>query len=191
MGAVDSLADVSLGVAFHPVTGDQDDVNVDEIRILDQWHDVGSLKVPSAISFSPTVRWGFNVDQGAGALVWTKLELEQQERRDELWIILTALVGMNNLEYSKIVESAGLPQYPTKDPVDIVAEYLSKVREHLVHTIQNDYSSAYLSTTIVDLVVTVPAVGGALHQSLGLWLMVSLFQGLDRRSQGSNISRYP
>ncbi|KAI9764968.1 MAG: hypothetical protein M1840_007890 [Geoglossum simile] len=146
------------GVAFHPVTGDQDHVNVDEIRILDQWHEDLSLKVPSAISFSPTVRWGFKVDPGASALVWTKLELEQQERRDELWMILTALVGMNDLDYSKIVESAGLPQYPTKDPVDIVAEYLSKVREYLVHTIQDEYSPEYLSTTIVDLVVTVPAV---------------------------------
>ncbi|KAH0552832.1 hypothetical protein GP486_006968 [Trichoglossum hirsutum] len=162
------------GVAFHPVTGGNDEeINVDEISLIKEWGgEETSSKVPSIISFSP-IHWGLDllnflretspgegegVGRDAGALVWTKLELEQQERPDELRMILEALIGMNDLDYSKIVGSAGLPQYPAKDPVDIVAEYLSKVREYLVQTILGDYSPEYLSTTPVDLVITVPTV---------------------------------
>ncbi|KAI9867895.1 MAG: hypothetical protein M1813_007717 [Trichoglossum hirsutum] len=167
IGAVGGPANTTLGVAFHPVTGERDELNVDEIRLLDQWGDEVSFKVPSVISFSPTIRWGFDLSKDAGALAWTKLELEQQERPDELRMILSALIGMNDLDYSKIVESDGLPKYPTKDPVDIVAEYLSKIREYLVHTLREIYTVEYLLTTAVDLVITVPAVGDCHPSKLG------------------------
>ena len=133
--------------------------------ISTNWPKGNSDKVPSEISYSPAdnreSQWGYDMSSGALKLVWTKLELDQQERPDELRMILKALRGMKNLDKRYIEESNGLPSYPSKDSVDIVAEYLSKVREYVIDHPPAKFKeaySAYVSTLPIDLVVTVPAV---------------------------------
>jgi hypothetical protein len=96
--------------------------------------------------------------------VWTKLELDQQERPDELQLILDALNGMKNLDFEEIKKRNGLPSYPGKDPVDMVAEYLSEVRKYVMKHPPGDINETFLSTVPIDLVVTVPAVSEATRQ---------------------------
>jgi len=89
-------------------------------------------------------------------MIWTKMELDQQGRKQELKSILDALDGMKNLDLDKIRMENGLPSYPAREPVDIVADYLSKVREHVLKEL--GLHPTVLSDVITDLVVTVPAV---------------------------------
>jgi hypothetical protein len=106
-------------------------------------------------------------------MVWTKLELAQQRRPEELRMILDALNGMENLDFDTIRRSGGLPEYPAKDPVDIVADYLTFVREHLMENLVQDYGPHYISTVPVDIVFAVPAVSGKLSlvlDSVSFWL---------------------
>jgi hypothetical protein len=130
----------------------------------------GAEKVPSEISYSTSHggerQWGFDIAPGSVKLVWTKLELDQQERPDELALILKALDRMQNLDLMEIPEVDGLPSYPAKDPVDIVAEYLTQVREYVRDNPPSEFHPTYLSTMSIDLVVTVPAVSDTHHQQL-------------------------
>lgn len=89
---------------------------------------------------------------------WTKLELEEQERREELRLILEALTAMGNLDISSIERSYGLPSYPGVDPMDIVTDYLTLVRNHIWTFLGNKYGTVYLDITPIDLVITIPAV---------------------------------
>jgi hypothetical protein len=135
------------------------------------WPKHADDKVPSEISYSPSqgfgLQWGYDISPGSCKLVWTKLELDQQRRSDELRMLLDALIGMGNLDVRKIEQASGLPPYPGKDPVELVGDYLSSVREHLMHLLVNTYGADYLSTVPIDLVVTVPAVCQSVHQILG------------------------
>src|SRR5436305_12934502 len=81
---------------------------------------------------------------------------------------------MDNLNYDTIRLSGGLPSYPAKDPVDIVAEYLTYVREHLMENLVQDYSAHYISTVPIDIVFTVPAVSGSSPPGIGSYLILAL-----------------
>lgn len=152
-----------IGVAYQEVTGT--DNNISEI-VISNWPKKIEEKVPSEISYSPAPggerQWGYDFGSRARKLVWTKLELGQQRRPEELRMILDALNGMENLNFDAIRRSGGLPAYPAKDPVDIVADYLTYVREHLMENLVQDYGAHYISTVPVDIVFTVPAVSGKL-----------------------------
>ena len=159
-----SLADRRTGVAFQAVTATQSGAAEGSLNLIKDWglRSGVSDKVPSAISYTPSTddyrQWGADLSPGSLTMVWTKLELEQQSRSDELSMILGALKGSNNLDYRTIKEAQGLPSYPAKDPVVIVADYLTKVREHLWGQLLSVYGEALLANIIIDLVVSVPAV---------------------------------
>ncbi|KAH8706945.1 hypothetical protein GQ44DRAFT_777606 [Phaeosphaeriaceae sp. PMI808] len=118
-------------------------------------------KVPSDISYSPTAEhnynWGFDIGSGQ-KLEWTKLQLDQQSREQELQWILDALVGMKNLDMDEVRKEQGLPSYPAKEPVDIVTDYLSKLRAHIkekmIACIENRSTFDDLPK---EIVITVPA----------------------------------
>ena len=86
-------------------------------------------------------------------MVWTKLELDQQGRKEELQWILDGLIGMRSLDFSN-----GLPSYPAKEPVDIVADFLRKVRETVLGFLARPATRATFDRADIDLVVTEPAV---------------------------------
>jgi hypothetical protein len=46
----------------------------------------------------------------------------------------------------------------TKEPVDVVADYLTCLRKHAIHCIQTTYGKAFLDATPIDYILTVPAV---------------------------------
>jgi hypothetical protein len=140
--------------------------------VYSDWHKgFGLGKVPSEISYFATMggerQWGFDIAPGSLKFTWTKLELDQQARPDELVLILKALDGMKNLDARKIPGADGFPSYPAKDPVEIIAEYLTQVREYVKDNPPAGLHPTYLSTIPIDFIFTVPAVSNTLHQRVG------------------------
>lgn len=146
------------GVAFHERTSAY--VKVDEIHQLMDWPKTTAEKIPSEVSYQNdgTVSWGYDISPTARKLVWTKLELDEQRPSEELRMILEVLSGMGNLDLARLRGNGGLPSYPGKDPVDIVADFLGKVREHTLIELARRYRPELLKTLPIDLVITVPAV---------------------------------
>jgi hypothetical protein len=142
------------------VTYEKGRADIQESKIITNWPKKTHHKAPSEISYSAAAgdnrQWGSDIHDGSQKMIWTKMELDQQGRKQELKSILDALVGMKNLDLDEIRMENGLPSYPAKEPVDIVADYLSKVRERVLE--QPGLHPAVISDIITDLVVTVPAV---------------------------------
>jgi hypothetical protein len=155
-----------IGITYGVVTTSGGKERVDEYICLG-WPRNNEEKVPSEISYSAAPggehQWGFDVAPESLKLVWTKLELDQQERHDELELILKAIDGMGNLDPERIPEADGFPSYAAKGPVDIVAEYLTQVREYVRDHPPLDFPPSYLSTVPIDLVIAVPVVSDAIH----------------------------
>jgi hypothetical protein len=159
---VGMVSNVSLGVAYQKVPYDRGTANIRDSKLLTNWPRTANEKVPSEISYSSTsernYQWGFDIGNDSHKMIWTKMELDQQGRKLELQLILDALIGMRNLDLDDIRREHGLPSYPAKEPVDIVADYLSKVREIVLGELVHIFTRAGLSEMVTDLVVTVPAV---------------------------------
>jgi len=160
----------------------------DGITDCQSWPHGGQVKVPSQVAYSSShehnAQWGYDISPQALRLVWTKLELDKQDRVDELNHLLGALNGMKDLNLEEIARSRGLPEYPAKEPVEIVSDYLSFVREHVVK-LDMPYSvgEALLQRFPIDIVVTCPTVSPLTHMSCRLALtpldMVLLSQKSD------------
>lgn len=150
---------LEIGVGFQVVSQAAEG----EFNLVRDWPG-GAItdKVPSEYSYSPapegTSQWGGHFSSGSTKLVWTKLQLDEQKRTEELSMILDALIGTNNLDFEIIRQSRGLPSYPAKDPVEVVADYLEKVRQVLWANLLQTFGPVVLQTIPVDLVFTVPAV---------------------------------
>ena len=88
-------------------------------------------------------------------MVHTKLELGAQENKsDELDLILQLLDGTKDLHFDNVVKSKGYPAYTWKLPEDIVTDYLTKVFEYMEQAVSH-FSAAQIP---VDIVVTMPVV---------------------------------
>jgi hypothetical protein len=157
-----------IGCAFRALTFQPDGSIQDDVtEILENWPWSPGLKsekkAPSEISFAtPSAeerQWGFHISPGVPKLILTKLQLEQQGRIVELKSILNALTALKGVYISGIDQNNGLARAYSKEPEQVVAEYLRGVREWLVETLPQYYdSAAWLSTIPIDLVVTVPSV---------------------------------
>jgi len=102
-------------------------------------------KVPSEIAYMPDgVEWGSLIPTNVARLMWTKLQLE-----------LVAPTG----DAAKIIEEGALTaQVLDKQPVDIIADFLTKVKEHTIKHLHEVYRQEVWSKLPITLVVTVPAV---------------------------------
>jgi hypothetical protein len=123
---------------------------------------MGNLnKVPSVISYSmienDEQQWGADLSRHAIAMVHTKLQLDVDSTSNELDLVLQALEGMHNLHFQYIENTEGIPRYTVKAPEQIVEDYLERVFEYLMNSVQG-LTTALIRRTPVDLVVTVPAV---------------------------------
>jgi molecular chaperone DnaK (HSP70) len=102
-------------------------------------------KVPSEVAYldDGTVQWGSSIKPSTKRHMWTKLRLE------------TSLDG----KAAKIVgELSSSTKCDGKQPVDIVSDFLTPVRTHLVQNLDNRYGRKVWETLPIILVVTVPAV---------------------------------
>jgi hypothetical protein len=119
-------------------------------------------KVPSVISYSPSThtqeqQWGASLSHDAIAMINTKLELDLQDNKsEELDLILQTLDGMGNLNIEHVKTSKGYPEYTWKGPGDIVADYLTKVFQAVLPAM--NFPPEYLARIPVDIVITVPVV---------------------------------
>lgn len=106
-------------------------------------------KVPSQIAYTlEETHWGSTIPAGLQRHMWTKLELDRSSERTQ------------GGEAGKILhEQMSLTGPSTaKMPVDVVADFLRKVKEHLVKNLDTQFGEKLWRTLPITLVVTVPAV---------------------------------
>ena len=106
------------GIAW--ATPDTYRADIDDIRVLTKWKSPkmdNDVKIPSVISYSaPGVndeqQFGNDISPDAITMVNTKLELEPQDDRiDELNLILQVLEGMRNLDFDHVKSIRSFPGY--------------------------------------------------------------------------------
>jgi len=131
---------------------------------------VNNRKVPSRIAYSSPpdaqILWGNQIKHNTKAAVHAcmKLRLDEKMKGSEQFRLLLAFLTsrMTDLDVSvdDILDKpdGGPPDYPGKDPVDMVADYLTKVREWTWIEMERTYGAEMFASMRKELVVTVPAV---------------------------------
>ena len=120
------------------------------------------VKIPSVISYSPTSeaqeqQLGADLSPNAVAMIDIKIQLEAQDNRlDELDLVIQVLEGTKNLNFADIQQAQGITEYTTKSPEIIVTDYLEKAFSHFQRG--TEYLSVIKDNNPVDIIVTVPVV---------------------------------
>jgi hypothetical protein len=118
-----------------------------DIEVIKDWPSkqvIGTKeKVPSELAVLDHAQWGALIPPKDKRHMWTKLELDRPQ------------IG----EAAKILQELSLDaSEPTTNPVNIIADFLAHVKEHLVKNLDNQYGKELWRTLPITLVVTVPAV---------------------------------
>ncbi|KAH3975901.1 hypothetical protein HBH98_042340 [Parastagonospora nodorum] len=100
-------------------------------------------KVPSEIGMLDRTQWGALIPPEAQRHMWTKLDLDCPQGGEAAKILQ---------------ELSQAERKPSEDPVDIIADYLTHVKNHLVKNLDTQYGKELWRTLPITLVVTVPAV---------------------------------
>jgi len=157
------------GVAYLPISGIQKEEDLEtlagEINVIKSWAKREADKVPSDFSYSPSLvngcqQWGYDIDEFSRVLKWTKLALEETyDREQELRNLSSLLYEMRlvNLTTSLVLNN-DLPRHLSKEPEDILKDYLEQVAEKTYEEIVSQVGRRFLEQTPVDIVVTHPAV---------------------------------
>jgi len=144
-----------------------------DIQLITEWPGLGNgntEKVPSRILYcdppSQEIKWGNKItpkDKGkVHALMKLRLD-ERMKQSKQLKLLLAFLTrGMDDIDLNDLnsdeEDEDGPPEYPGKSAVEIVADYLSELREHVYMKMTQQYGKALFSSLEKELVVTVPAV---------------------------------
>jgi hypothetical protein len=141
--------------------------------VITAWPGISAIgdaeKVPSRISYlqSPNtgVVWGNQIKASHTLPVHALMKLQLDERnrgsnaRDLRALLRFLTSGMSDLNLDDILDDdEPPPEYPGKAPEDLVADYLSAVREHAMTELIRCYGEQLFSSLKKELVVTVPAV---------------------------------
>jgi hypothetical protein len=122
------------------------------ISVVQDWPSAHSMvgtkeKVPSEVAYLENgIGWGSNIPPHVQRYIWTKLELdspktgEAEKIRQEL---AAFSIGGNDCD---------------RHPVTVIADFLCKVKEHLIKNLDRQYGKELWRTLPITLVVTVPAV---------------------------------
>jgi hypothetical protein len=133
--------------------------SISDIVLIKSWpgtrRDVDhALKAPSHIAYPEDNqklgkrRWGFQVEAGHKCYSWTKLLLDQN-------IPLTKYDDPMLEKASKL----GIMQLPEgKDAVDVVADFLMGVYEHIMHTLEKGLTKEILDISAIEFWFTMPAI---------------------------------
>jgi hypothetical protein len=95
--------------------------------------------------------WGNKIESGVKRETWTKLLLNGRKEDDELKMTLDLLTGNHE-------DNIAPPLPPAKAPVEIISDFLSGVREHLLANLSSRYGKTALSLMEMEVVITVPAM---------------------------------
>jgi hypothetical protein len=151
-------------------------------------------KVPSVYSYSPAPKdeqqWGDSLSDEAVTMINTKLELDVQDNKsDELRLLLQVLEGMHNFSFEYVRACRGYPDYTSKNPEQIITDYMSRIFQRFEQHVDK-FGTTLTSRLLVDIVVTVPVVGK--HYIIkGLRLSkLTLLLGLVLSSEELNPSRH-
>lgn len=91
-------------------------------------------------------KWGYEIRDGDEKLAWFKLLLDPTQYSTKKSSMLSRTVNL-------------IPKGPkAKNPVDVVADYLTCLRKHTIHTLQKAYGEAFMKATPIEYTLTVPAV---------------------------------
>jgi molecular chaperone DnaK (HSP70) len=119
------------------------------IEVVQDWPSchtrVGTkVKVPTEVAYTAEgIIYGSNIAPNIPRHLWTKLELDAPQ------------LG----EAAKILSELSLAaEGPKKKAVDIIADFLSEVKGHLITNLDRRYGKELWRTLPITLVVTVPAV---------------------------------
>ncbi|KAF2690232.1 hypothetical protein K458DRAFT_459297 [Lentithecium fluviatile CBS 122367] len=124
----------------------------EQISVIQDWPSAHSAvgtkeKVPSEVAYlSDGVRWGSNIPPHVQRYLWTKLELDnpKTEEAEKIRQELASLSIGGNCS--------------VRHPVTIIADFLAKVKDHLIKNLDNQYGKELWRTLPITLVITVPAV---------------------------------
>ncbi|KAK6499972.1 hypothetical protein TWF481_010329 [Arthrobotrys musiformis] len=142
------------------------------VQLITSWpgmatHTGTNEKTPSRIAYGPppdpVILWGNQIKHNTKATVHAcmKLKLDEDggdaDRFRRFIALLTS--GVENVNIDDILEKPSeTSDYPGKSPVDMVADYLTKVRETAWDVLEQQYGKVLFSSMKKELVVTVPAV---------------------------------
>lgn len=144
-----------------------------DIQLVTAWPGRGSgntEKIPTRISYGPPpeveLKWGNMIRPSDKAHVHSlmKLKLDKDQTKNKmlrrLLVILSneANIGNLSLDSDDDDEEDGPPEYPGKDAVDIVTDYLTEVRKHCEKEWKKLYGDELFEALDKEIVVTVPAV---------------------------------
>jgi hypothetical protein len=124
-------------------------LNENHIEVVNNWPSrhtkIGTKeKVPSEIAYSPDgAQWGSLIPPNVPRHMWTKLQLDRPQTGEAAKVIKEQQLVAQSLD---------------KQPVDIIADFLEHVKDHLLKTLDEEYRREIWSTLPITLVVTVPAV---------------------------------
>jgi hypothetical protein len=120
-------------------------------------------KIPSVISYSKSPngehQWGSDLSADAICMVHQKLELGIGTSSTELDLLLKTMEGVAGLNFNSLKAAAPIPEYPTHLPEQIVTDYIEHAFGAVIAFINKEYTSTFIQTTPVDVVMTMPAVG--------------------------------
>lgn len=142
-----SITNSSIGVAF--CESSKAGSREEHIQVVHDWPQchtkIGTKeKVPSEIAYTTEgIRWGSLIRPNISRQMWTKLQLEGPQGGESAKI---------QEELQTIVEGSN------KTPVEVAADFLHQLKNHLVTNLDQKYGKELWRTLPVTLVVTVPAV---------------------------------
>ncbi|KAF2830509.1 actin-like ATPase domain-containing protein [Ophiobolus disseminans] len=118
------------------------------IEVIKDWPSAHTMigtkeKVPSEIALHDNTKWGALISSNVPRHMWTKLELDTTQSGETVKI-------MKELS----LDSRG----PSRKPVDIIADYLTHVKDQLIKNLDRQFGKGVWGTLPITLVVTVPAV---------------------------------
>ncbi|KAF3129560.1 hypothetical protein TWF703_008847 [Orbilia oligospora] len=139
------------------------------VQLITSWpglaaHTATNEKVPSRIAYGtppePDIIWGNQIKHNTKASINSCMKLKLDERPAHIRHFLEVLTrGMAGMDVKDEDESSNEPlDHPSKTPVDMVADYLTKVREIAWDVLEQQYGKVLFSSMKKELVVTVPAV---------------------------------
>lgn len=133
-----------------------DGVQNKQIHVITNWPSchtkIGTKeKVPTEIAYLDSgIKWGSDIPVSAPRHMWMKLQLDRRQTGEAAKIM---------------TEFASNGPESRRRPVEIIADFLALVKEHLIKNLDEQYGKELWRTLPILLVVTVPAVWSDLAKS--------------------------
>ncbi|KAI9373397.1 hypothetical protein BJX61DRAFT_533164 [Aspergillus egyptiacus] len=134
-------------------------IDLSDIVLISSWRGPSGdtetvFKAPSRIAYpdeNPRITntcWGYQVEPGMTAYSWTKLLLGKGK----------PLTKYDDPALETASQTGILKLLPGKEPVDVVADYLSKVYAHILKNLSKNMTEEALRITPIEFWFTVPAI---------------------------------